>query len=187
MKKAVVVYNSKRGSTRRYAEWIAEDISKFCSCELVDFSRIKNEYFSDYDLVIYGGWIRGSGIVDFDRFSRLWDKELLDKMMVFGVGVAIPTPENYMQVWSLNLGKIDPKNVHKATLYIFDGKYDPNAVTGFDRVLMGVAKKVMLSGATREAADDAGEMRRRIEDGVDLVKRENINALVREAAKRLGV
>lgn len=187
MKKAVVVYNSKRGSTRQYAEWIVEELSTFCSCDLVDFSKIKDGSFYDYDLVIYGGWIRGSGIVDFDRFSKLWEDDILDRMMVFGVGVAIPTPENYMQVWSLNLGKIDPKNVHKATLYILDGKYDPRAVTGLDKVLMGIAKKVMLSGATREAANDAGEMRRRIEDGVDLVRRDNIKALVKEAAKRLEI
>lgn len=185
--KTIVVYNSKRGSTKQYAEWIAEDIREFSECDLISLADANGCNFYDYDLVIYGGWIRGSGIVDFDKFSKMWEEDLLDRMMVFGVGVALPTPENYMQVWSLNLGKLDPKNEHKATLYILDGKYDPATVTGFDKMLMGIAKKVMLSGATRDAKDAAGEMRRRIEDGVDLVKRENISALVKEAAKRLGV
>jgi len=187
MKKAIIVYCSKRGSTRQYAEWLAEDLSEFCECELVPAEESKKINLYMYDLVIYGGWIRGSGIVEFDNFGKNLDDELLKKCMVFGVGIANPTPENYMQVWSLNLGKLDPKNENKATLYIFDGAYDPAKVTGFDKMLMGVCKKVLMAGSKNLASDDAQMMKDRIENGVDLVKRENLKAIVKESKKRLGL
>ena len=186
-KKAVVIYTSKRGSTKQYAEWIHEELSKICECDLFAFEESKKINLYEYDLIIYGGWIRGSGIVNFDVLRSRLDGELLDKMIVFGAGVANETPENYMQVWSLNIGKIDPKNKHKAILYILGGRYDPAKVTGFDGMLMKISKKVMLSGATASASEAAMLMKDRIENGCDLVKRENIDALIKDAKKKLNL
>lgn len=186
MKKAIVIYSSKRGSTKQYAEWIAEELNKNSECKLVAFKDSKTYNLYEYDLIVYGGWIRGSGIVDFDVFSKRLDKEILSKMVVFGCGVADETPDNYMQVWSLNIGKIDPHNDYKSVMYILGGRYNPEAITGLDKMLMAVAKKVMLSGATPDAEGTAAMMKDRIENGCDLVKRENINALVKDCLKKLG-
>ena len=186
MKKAIVIYSSKRGSTKQYAEWIAEDLNKNCECDLVAFKDSKACNLYEYDLIVYGGWIRGSGIVDFDVFSKQLDAELLSRMIVFGCGVADETPDNYMQVWSLNIGKIDPHNDCKSVMYILGGRYDPAAITGLDKMLMAVAKKVMLSGATPEAEGAAAMMKDRLENGCDLVKRENIDALIKDCNKVLS-
>lgn len=186
MRKVLIVYSSKRGSTKQYAEWIAEELSKDHACELVSFGESKDINLYEYDLIIYGGWIRGSGIVDFDNFRKGLDGELLKKLILFGVGVALQTAENYMQVWSINIGKIDPKNENKSTMYILDGRYDPAAVTGFDGVLMKIMKKVLTAGSTADAKSEASQMKDRLENGIDLVKRENINSLVRDAGKMLA-
>lgn len=187
-KKVLVVYSSKRGSTRQYAEWIAEDLGEICTCDLTDFAGINEYNLQEYDFIVYGGWIRGSGIVDFDNFRKIIkrDMSLLDRMIVFGVGVANETPENYMQVWSLNLGKIDPRNVHRATLYILAGAYDPEKITGMDNMLMKVMKKVLIAGSTKEASREAQLMKERLENGVDMVERGNIRALVKEVKSKLG-
>ena len=184
--KAIVIYSSKRGSTKQYAEWIAEELNKKCECDFVPFKESKQYNLYEYDLIVYGGWIRGSGIVDFDVLSKRLDEELLSKMVVFGCGIADETPDNYMQVWSLNIGKLDPHNECKSVMYILGGRYDPSAVTGLDKMLMGVAKKVMLSGATPDAEGATAKMKDRIENGCDLVKRENINSLVKDCLKKLG-
>lgn len=181
--KSIVIYSSKRGSTKQYAEWIAEDLAKTCECEIVPFAESKNINLYEYDLIVYGGWIRGSGIVDFDNMRNRLDGELLDKMIVFGVGIANQTADNYAQVWSLNIGKIDPKNEHRTMMYILDGRYDPAAVTGFDAFLMKIVKKVLKSGSTKDASDDAEKMKSRIENGIDMVKRDNINSLIKDCLK----
>ena len=185
MKKAIVIYSSKRGSTQQYAEWIAEDLKNTCECDLVAFKDIKPYNLYEYDLIVYGGWIRGSGIVDFDNLSKQIDEELLSKMIVFGCGIANETPENYMQVWSLNVGKIDPRNDCKSVLYILGGRYDPAKVTGFDGMLMKVCKKVLTSGKVDGAKDEANQMLDRIENGCDLVNRNNIKSLVKDCIKVL--
>lgn len=179
MAKSIVIYTSKRGSTKQYAEWIAEDLSG----EALPLSDAYGMDLHGYDCIIYGGWIRGSGIVDFDKFAKMLDDELMSRLIVFGVGFADETAENYAQVWGYSLGKIDPKNNHRVLLYILGGRYDPSAVTGLDKFLMKTMRAVLLSGSTLEARSQANMMKARIDNGCDLVRRENIDSLIKDAMK----
>ena len=179
MHKAIVIYTSKRGSTREYAEWIAEELG----CEAVPLSDAKGRDLHEYDCIIYGGWIRGSAVVDFDKFAKMLDAELMKRLIVYGVGMADETADNYTQVWGFSVGRIDPQNEMRIPLYILGGRYDPASVTGLDRFLMGVMRRVLLSGSTTESKERAQFMKERIDSGVDMVKRENIRALVKNAEK----
>ena len=181
MGKAIVLYTSRRGSTKQYAEWIAEDLG----CEAVPLDEAGKLDLYEYECIVYGGWIRGSGIVGFDKLSKSLDGELLGRLIVYGTGLADETPENYMQVWGFSIGRLDPQNEHKAVLYILGGRYDPAAVTGFDRILMKIMRRVLLSGSTPDARMQADKVRERIDNGVDLVRRENIDSLVRDARSKL--
>lgn len=179
MKKSIVIYTSKKGSTKQYAEWIAEELSG----EALPLSDAKGIDLHDYGCIIYGGWIRGSGIVDFDRFARMLDDDLMKRLIVYGVGFADETAENYAQVWGYSLGKIDPKNENRVLMYILGGRYDPAAVTGLDKFLMKTMRTVLLSGSTADAKSQANMMKDRIDNGCDLVRRENITSLVKDAKK----
>lgn len=179
MAKGIVIYTSKRGSTKQYAEWIAEDLG----CEALPLSDAYGMDLHGYDCVIYGGWIRGSGIVDFDKFAKMLDDDVMKRLIVYGVGFADETADNYAQVWGYSLGKIDPKNEHRVLMYILGGRYDPSAVRGLDKFLMKTMRAVLLSGSTTDAKSQANMMKDRIDKGCDLVKRENIASLVKDAGK----
>ena len=62
-------------------------------------------------------------------------------------------------------------------------EYDPAAVTGLDKFLMKTMRAVLLSGSTPDAKSQANMMKERIDNGCDLVKRENITSLVKDAGK----
>ena len=51
MSKTIVVYKTKYGSTKSYAQWIAEDLG----CNFVDAKDIKIDELLQYDTIIYGG------------------------------------------------------------------------------------------------------------------------------------
>lgn len=181
MKESIVIYTSKRGSTKQYAEWIAEDLG----CEALPLSDAMGTDLHGYGCVIYGGWIRGSGIVDFDKFAKMLDEEIMSRLIVFGVGFADETAENYAQVWNYSLGRIDPKNENRVLMYILGGRYDPAAVKGMDRFLMKTMRAVLLSGSTVDSKPQANMMKQRIDGGCDLVRRGNIDSLVKDAKKIL--
>ena len=46
-------------------------------------------------------------------------------------------------------------------------------------------RKVLVSGSTKDARAGANKMKDRIDNGVDMVERGNIAALVKDAKKRL--
>lgn len=51
MKKVVVIYGSKYGTTEKYAKWISEELN----CDLFSYKSIKKDNLLNYDTIIYGG------------------------------------------------------------------------------------------------------------------------------------
>ena len=48
--KTIVIYNSQTGFTKRYAQWIAEEINADC----VELSIAKNTDLDSYDAIVFG-------------------------------------------------------------------------------------------------------------------------------------
>jgi flavodoxin len=59
LKTIAVIYKSKDGTTRRYAEWLAEDLG----ASLFEATTIKPNQLMDFDIVIYGGGLYAGGII----------------------------------------------------------------------------------------------------------------------------
>lgn len=180
--KAIVVYNSKRGSTERYARWIAESLE----CEAVKLTELGGRSLSDFDCVIFGGWLRGSGIVGYDKFKAL-DAGLESRTILFAVGISEYTPQNYMQICQINFpetaeGKVDMSGMQ---LFYCPGAYEPDKVRGLDRLMMGFAKSVLKGGKTAEGAEAADRMVASIENGVDMTDRKYADQVVKAAKKLL--
>lgn len=51
MNKIAVVYASKYGSTKQYAQWIAEELS----ADLFESNKIPINELKEFDTIIYGG------------------------------------------------------------------------------------------------------------------------------------
>lgn len=78
MKKILVVYQSKTGFTKKYAEWIAQKLS----ADIKAISKINISEINSYDIVIFGGWIMGGMISGLDKVRNCTSS----KLIVFGVG-----------------------------------------------------------------------------------------------------
>ena len=89
MLRTVVVYRSISGFTKKYAEWIGNDLS----ADIYDIREIDIDRFLDYDLIIFGGSLHAIDIkgVKFikENLGRLSEK----KIVIFAVG-ASPSREN---------------------------------------------------------------------------------------------
>ena len=65
--KAVIVYYSKTGFTRRYAQWLAEALG----CDCVSYEQRGAISAEDYDIVIFGSWLRAGKIQKLDWIKKL--------------------------------------------------------------------------------------------------------------------
>ncbi len=179
MSKAIVIYSSKRGSTRQYADWIAEALN----CSAVPLDQMSSEELREYDAVLYGGWLRGSGIIGWKEIAPAL-AGLYDRTVLFITGISEYTPANYMQICEINFGGLG--EMGKMQLFFTPGKYDPAEVKGLDRFLMKVSRSVLKSGKTKEGASDADRMIDAIDHGVDKVDRRYAEPVIRAARKLLG-
>lgn len=61
--KAIIVYKSSTGFTKRYAEMIAQETS----CALAEFKTVTAKHLSAYDTVLFGSRAHGSPFLSAKR------------------------------------------------------------------------------------------------------------------------
>ena len=99
MGKVAVLYKSKYGTTKQYAEWIAEETGG----TLFPVSKVKLADLEDYDTIIIGGGIYASSIIGMTfltkNFARLSEK----KLIAFSVGASFDNKKNTDSIRNHNL------------------------------------------------------------------------------------
>lgn len=134
MNKKVVVYQSKYGSTKKYAEWISKELS----CDLYERNAIKADDLIGYDTIIYGGGLYAGGVSGINlivkSFDRLKDKNLL----LFTCGLADPNDaDNISHIRKSLMKVLSPEMQKKIVVYHLRG--------GIDYSKLGIIHKSMMT------------------------------------------
>lgn len=124
--KSIVVYKSATGFTAKYAGWIAEELG----CEAKEYKSIKSIDLTEYDLVIYGGWIMANMVNGYDKIRT----RNLKKVIVFGVGMSVPGDEVIANM-------VEKNQIRPEEFFYFEGGYRPEKVGFFRKMMMNIIKK----------------------------------------------
>ena len=89
--KTIVIYKSKYGSTKTYAEWIAKELS----CDAVDVSQVGINDLMEYDTIIYGGGLYAEVIAGVTLITKNIEKLKNKKLIVFTTGLTPPDCRGY--------------------------------------------------------------------------------------------
>ena len=79
----IVIYKTKYGSTKQYAEWIAEDLG----CEAVDAKNVKVDDLLAYDTIIYGCGLYAEVINGVHLITRNIEKLKDKKIIIYTTGI----------------------------------------------------------------------------------------------------
>ena len=136
----IVIYKTKYGSTKTYAEWIAGELG----CKAVDAKNIKASELKQYDTVIYGGGlyaeiINGVSLIT-KNFAELSDK----RIAVFTTGITPLDCRDYYDkmVIEKNFRTGVPQNVR---VFNFLGKMVNKELSIVHRTALVTLKKIMSS------------------------------------------
>lgn len=139
MGKVIIVYQSKYGATKRYAEWLSEKLQ----CEKIEGATCKLGTLQDYDIIIYGGGIYASGIAGFSFIKKNYSKLKDKKLIVFAVG-ASPYEEGAIS----ELKKCNfTSEMSEVPCFYCRGTFDESIMTMRDRILIGMLKKMVSKKA----------------------------------------
>ena len=133
--KGVILYQSKYGATKRYADWLSEETGFKC----IETRKADINEIITYDTIVLGGGIYASGIAGLSFLKKNIGKLTGKKIVVFCCG-ASPYDENALQqIKEHNLkGKLSD-----IPLFYCRGAWDMDAMSFKDRTLCSLLRKAV--------------------------------------------
>lgn len=167
--KTVVVYKSISGFTKKYAEWIAEELE-------ADLSRLKKidmDTLLKYDIIIYGGCLHAVGISGVNMIKNNLDKLRDRNIIIFTTG-ASPSREDIVS--KVRDGNFSVEELKQIQFYYFRGGFDFKKLNFINKILMTLYKWKLTS--KQDKTSDEKEMLAAYLKPIDFTKKENIKGLL---------
>jgi menaquinone-dependent protoporphyrinogen IX oxidase len=173
MSSIVVVYRSTSGFTKKYAEWIAEEIK----ADLFNARKINAETIAKYDVIVFGGSLHAVGINGLKLIKNHMSLFSGKKVIVYAVG-ASPLRENVVQEVKMHNFNAEMDNV---ALFYLQGGFNYSKLDAANKVVMALFW-VRLKLLRNRTSDEKG-MLAAYSKPLDCTRKENIKPLVEYAKK----
>ena len=133
--KGIILYMSKYGSTKRYAEWLAEETGFDCA----ETNKAEFEEVKKYDVIVLGGGVYASGISRLSFFKKYYEELKDRKLIVFCAGASPYDEEAFRKLREHNLsGKLAG-----IPCFYCRGAWDMEKMTVMDRGLCRMLQKAV--------------------------------------------
>jgi flavodoxin len=176
--KAIVAYRSISGFTRKYVEWIAEELG----ADLMDCREAKRETFSAYDLVVFGGSLHAVGINGIGVIKRNLDALAGKAVIVFATG-ASPSREDIPE--EILAANFTAEQRGKIKFFYLRGGFDYGKLDVPNKLLMTLLKWKLRARRAADRTPDERGMLAAYGRSVDFTKRDNLKPLLDYAASVL--
>ena len=178
MNKTLILYYSKYGTTKKYAEWIASALNGDM-CAISDF---KQNTLENYDTIIIGGGLYAGDIKGMDIILNNYQTLHGKKLVLFTCGLA-----DYSKAENINTiaGKIEaaiPENIRRdIKLYFLRGGIDYRRLSFKHKVMMALMKMI-TARKMKKGGDNAGEEVKEFLEmygkNIDFTDKDNITGIV---------
>jgi len=142
MEKIVIMYQSKYGATKKYAQWLSEELG----CDLMETKTATIEEIVKYDVIILGGGIYATGVAGISFLKKHYAKLKGKKVIVFAVGAS---PYNEKAVEEIK-GRNLKGELSQIPCFYCRGAWNEDDMSWKDRTLCNMLKK---SVAKKDAAN----------------------------------
>ncbi len=136
----VVIYKTKYGSTRTYAEWIAKELN----CPALDAKTVSVSDLESYDTIIYGGGLYAEVINGITLITKNIDKLSGKKIAVFTTGITPLDCRDYYDKMVIDKN-FKPEMLSRVRVFNFLGKMVLDELSLVHRTALKTLKKIMSS------------------------------------------
>ncbi len=135
MSKGVILYQSKYGATKKYAEWLTEKTSFAC----IETKKAEVSHLLNFDIIILGGGVYASAISGLKFLKKNINRLTGRKIAVFAVGASPYDEKAVMQIRDQHF-KGELSNV---PLFYLRGAWNEDKMSFADRTLCKMLQKVV--------------------------------------------
>lgn len=170
MNKTIVIYQSKYGSTKKYANWLAEALQ----CEAIERKQFKVKQFNSYDTIIFGGCVYVSDIKGLSLLQNNAESLKGKRVICFAVGAA-PADEAVID----NLRQKNMTGSLKdLKLFYFRGAIDRQKFKGFDKLMMDMFYKMASKKDPAALESSEAAFLDNLSNGADWTDKNNLIPLI---------
>ncbi len=168
--KAIVIYTSQTGFTKKYAKWICAEAE---NSDCVELSALSKMSLNEYDAVIFGGWACGGSIKGLDRLKKYIAGWHGKKLIVFCVGASPANDEVILPALRKNFTEYELKRVE---LFYCPGGICWEKMSSVSRVMMKMFLKMLKS--KKDKSKDEEEMIKMLSSSYDISDRSYIEPIL---------
>lgn len=162
----LILYESKTGYTKKYAQWAAEELS----ADIFPFRECTDEMLNRAELVIYGGGVNGSIINSQKKFERKLRKYPDKTVVYFAAGIRPATERTNELILKNNFG------TQEVTFFYFRGGLQYEKTSPGDKTLIRIYCAMMKR--RRELHEEDREVLKLMCQDGDYSSRDQIQPLV---------
>lgn len=171
----LVTYASKYGTTKRYAQWIAEDLA----CDLRDSREVNAELLKSYDILIHGGGLYAGGLSGIQTIVKNYDAISNKRIILFSCGLADPEdPENVAHIEAGLEKVLTPEMREKIRQFHLRGGIDYSRLGLTHKAMMAMLRRVMLKKGYDNLRSEDQMMLDTYGGTVDFTNRESLAPLL---------
>lgn len=135
MSKGIILYQSKYGATKKYAEWLTQETGYAC----IETKAAKVANLKNYDVIILGGGVYASGIAGL-QFLKKNIKQLANKKIaVFAVGASPYDEKAIAQIRELHF----KNELNNIPMFYCRGAWNEEKMRFADRTLCKLLQKTV--------------------------------------------
>lgn len=131
----VILYQSKYGATKKYADWLSEKTGFCC----IETKKAKADKIADYDVIVLGGGIYASGIAGISFLKKNIDALKGKKIVVFCCGASPYEEKAFQEIVRYNM----KDKLSSVPCFYCRGAWDMDSMTFKDRTLCNMLRKVV--------------------------------------------
>jgi len=165
----IVVFKSKTGFTRKYAEMIADELA----ADIYEVPKITLEKLKNYDVIIFGGGLYAGGINGINLIKKNLSELKEKKIVVFATGATPGREDEVKYMKDTNFTDFELENIK---FFYLRGGFDYNNLNLVDRILMSMLKFKLKR--KKELSIDEKGMLEAYSTPLDFTSRKNIEKLI---------
>lgn len=135
MSKGIILYQSKYGATKKYADWLTEITGYDC----IETKNAKATHLQNYDVIVLGGGVYASGIAGLHFLKKNIGSVSSKKIAVFAVGASPYDEKAILQIKEMHF----KDGLINIPLFYCRGAWDEEKMTFGDRTLCRMLQKAV--------------------------------------------
>lgn len=172
-----VIYKSKYGSTKKYAEWISEKLK----CDLFEISEIEGNKLKKYSTIIFGGGIYASGINGIKFINKNYEIIKDKNIIIFTVGLSSTDDKSiFKPIIEKNFTQDMQEDID---FFHLRGGIDYKKLSLLHKTMMAMLKRVVLKKDEKERTSEDESFLKTYGKKIDFTDKKYIQSIISHVNK----